>query len=69
MKHTNLVLDEQQLEKAVSLGGHRTYSDAVNHALAEYVRLKTLSGIQRYAGSNIWEGDLGRMRDDSHVPR
>jgi hypothetical protein len=69
MKRTNLVLDEQQLEKAVLLGGHRTYSDAVNHALAEYVRLMTLSGIYRYAGSNIWEGDLSRMREDSDVSR
>jgi len=68
MKRTNLVLDEQKLEKAVLLGGHRTYSDAVNQALAEYVRLKTLAGIYRYAGSNAWEGDLSTMRNDQNVP-
>jgi len=69
MKRTNLVLDEQKLEKAVQLGGHRTYSDAVNHALAEYVRLKTLSGIYRFAGADVWQGDLSAMRDDANVSR
>jgi len=38
MKRTNLVLDEQLLEEAVRLGGARTYSQAVNEALAEYTR-------------------------------
>jgi len=67
MKRTNLVLDEEQLHEAVRLGGHRTYSDAVNQALAEYIRLKNLSGIYDYAGKRIWHGNLSKMRDRKNV--
>jgi hypothetical protein len=38
MKRTNVVLDEQLLEKARRASGQRTYSAAINEALAEYVR-------------------------------
>lgn len=69
MKRTNLVLDEKCLEQAVRMGGHRTYSDTVNRALEEYVRLKTLAGIYRFAGSNIWQGDLAQIRKDENVSR
>lgn len=67
MKRTNLVLDERKLDMAMQLGGHRTYSDAVNQALAEYVRLKTLAQIYHYAGSGIWQGDLNTIRENKSV--
>ncbi|GAB4426770.1 MAG: hypothetical protein OHK0011_08410 [Turneriella sp.] len=51
----------------MQLGGHRTYSDAVNQALAEYIRIKTLGTVYRFAGSDIWQGDLPAMRDDENV--
>jgi Arc/MetJ family transcription regulator len=34
---TNLVLDEELINAAKRLGGHRTKREAVNQALAEYV--------------------------------
>ena len=38
MKRTNVILDEELLEKARRASGQRTYSAAINEALAEYVR-------------------------------
>ena len=56
MKRTNLVLDEQLLEEAVRLGGARTYSQAVNEALADYTRRIKARKILQLAGCGLWEG-------------
>jgi len=64
MKRTNLVLDEQLLEEAMRLGGARTYSHAVNEALAQYTRRIKARTILRLEGSGLWEGDLAEMRAD-----
>ena len=64
MKRTNLVLDEQTLEETLRLSGERTYSKAVNLALAEFVRRARAGRIFQLAGSGLWEGDLSAMRDD-----
>ena len=58
MKRTNLVLDEQVLERAEAVSGLRTYSEVVSAALREYVRLKTYAEIDQFASSGAWEGDL-----------
>jgi putative antitoxin of VapBC-like toxin-antitoxin system len=64
MKRTNLVLDERLLEDATRVLGAKTYSAAVNTALAEVIRLKKLQEIPRFFGTNIWEGELAEMRGD-----
>ncbi|MGA3234664.1 MAG: type II toxin-antitoxin system VapB family antitoxin [Bryobacteraceae bacterium] len=64
MRRTNLVLDEQLLEDATHALGAKTYSAAVNTALAEVIRLKKIQQIPHFFGSNIWEGDLAEMRGD-----
>ena len=69
MKRTNLVLDEQLLEEAVRLGGARTYSQAVNEALADYTRRIKARKILQLAGRGLWEGDLAEMRADRTGPR
>jgi Bacterial antitoxin of type II TA system, VapB len=65
MKRTNLVLDEHLLEDATHILGAKTYSAAVNTALAEVIRLKKLEQIPHFFGSRIWEGDLTEMRGDA----
>jgi len=65
MKRTNLVLDEHLLQEATQVLGAKTYSTAVNTALAEVIRLKKVLSIPRFFGRGIWEGDLGGMREDS----
>ncbi len=78
MKRTNLVLDERLLEEATRLSGERTYSRAVDRALAEFVRRARAGKILELAGAGLWEGDLAEMRRDApprrrggakHAPR
>lgn len=64
MKRTNLVLDEKLLEEATRLSGHKTYSGAVQMALADWVRRHRARQILDFQGSGVWEGDLAAMRGD-----
>jgi Bacterial antitoxin of type II TA system, VapB len=64
MKRTNLVLDEKLLDEATRVLGVKTYSAAVNLALAETLRVKKILEIPRFFGSGLWEGDLSAMRED-----
>ena len=71
MKRTNLVLDERLLVQATQVLAAKTYSAAVNTALAEVIRLRKIQSIPHFFGSGIWEGDLSQMREDRqpHVRR
>ena len=64
MKRTNLVLNEETLEKATRLMGAKTYSDAVNRALEEMIKLIHLRGLLDLMGKDIWSGDLAEMREE-----
>jgi len=64
MKRTNLVLDEKLLESAFSLFGSKTYSEAVNEALKEAIKLRKIRDIPAFFGRGLWEGSLGEMRRD-----
>jgi Arc/MetJ family transcription regulator len=70
MKRTNLVLDGEILEEAKRLLGTKTYSDAVNQALAEAVRRKKMHGLRELFGSGVWAGNLSEMRSEptEHQP-
>jgi Arc/MetJ family transcription regulator len=69
MKRTNLVLDEELLDQATRLSGEKTYSGAVNRALADFVRRIRARQILELAGSGLWEGNLADMRRDALQPR
>lgn len=62
MKRTNLLLDEHVLEEAKAATGSKTYSDAVNLALRELVRVRRFAKVDQFANSDVWQGDLARMR-------
>jgi hypothetical protein len=64
MKRTNLVLDENLLNEATRVLGVKTYSAAVNLALAETLRVKKVLDLPSFFGSGIWQGDLSEMRED-----
>ena len=64
MKRTNLVLDEQILKEATRELGLKTYSATVNYALKEALRMRKVAGLAEFHGSNLWEGDLAKMRAD-----
>ncbi len=64
MKRTNLVLDAELLDRATRLLGVKTYSAAVNLALAEVLRLRKIQSLPQYFGQGLWQGDLQEMRED-----
>ncbi|MBS0618962.1 MAG: type II toxin-antitoxin system VapB family antitoxin [Spirochaetes bacterium] len=62
MKRANLVLDEKLLEKTVQASGKKTYSEAVNEAMRQYVQKKAFTQIFSLEGSGAWQGNLNRIR-------
>ena len=64
MKRTNLVLDPELLDQVTRLLGVKTYSAAVNLALAEVLRLRKIQRLPQFFGQGFWQGDLGEMRED-----
>lgn len=65
MKRTNLVLDEHLLIEATRLLGEKTYSATVNRALRDAIQLHRMKGITHFFGTDVWEGDLSKMRKDT----
>jgi Bacterial antitoxin of type II TA system, VapB len=65
MKRTNLVLDPELLDQARRLLGVKTYSAAVNLALAEVLRVRKIQSLPLFFGKGLWQGNLGEMRDDA----
>ena len=64
MKRANLVLDAELLDQVTRLLGVKTYSAAVNLALAEVLRLRKIQGLPQFFGQGLWQGDLREMRED-----
>ena len=64
MKRTNLVLDAPLLESAKLELGAKTYSDAVNLALKEVLRVRKIQALPQFFGQGLWHGDLSEMRED-----
>jgi Arc/MetJ family transcription regulator len=69
MKRTNLVLNEELLERATQVLGAKTYSSAVNTALEEVIRVRKIQSLPKFFGAGIWEGDLAEMREDRKPAR
>jgi Arc/MetJ family transcription regulator len=64
---TNLCLDDDLVNQAKKLGGHRTKREAVNEALREYVDRRKRRGLLDLFGTVDWDPDYdhkaGRSRD------
>ncbi len=61
---TNIVIDDQLMSKALSLGGFKTKREAVEKGLALLIQLKEQEKIKKYRGKLKWEGDLEAIRSD-----
>jgi Arc/MetJ family transcription regulator len=48
---TNLAIDDQLLEEALRVGGHRTKKDTVNEALREYIQRRRQAKIVKLFGT------------------
>jgi hypothetical protein len=69
MKRANLVLDPDLLEQITRVLGVKTYSAAVNLAMAEVLRMRKIQSLPQFFGRGLWQGDLGQMREDSAIER
>ena len=59
------MLDETLLAEAVRLSGAKTYTDVVSAALEDLVRRIKARRMLEFAGTGLWEGNLGEMRRDA----
>jgi Arc/MetJ family transcription regulator len=62
MGRTNIVLDDELVDKAKSMTGIRTIRELVHHALRELLRHKRQRDLIKLRGRIDWEGDLDEMR-------
>jgi Arc/MetJ family transcription regulator len=70
---TNLALDDQLINDAVKLGGHKTKREAVTAALQEYVKSKRRLGILELFGKvefdPAWDYKAARRRGNRRIPK
>ncbi|MCW5977169.1 MAG: type II toxin-antitoxin system VapB family antitoxin [Bryobacteraceae bacterium] len=66
---TNLAIDDRLIGEAVRLGGHRTKKDAVNAALAEYVRRRKQQRILSLFGTIDYDPNYDYKRERTAKPR
>ncbi len=62
MKRQNLMIDENLLHEAKKMLGLSTFSETVNLALAEAVRVEKIKKMSALFGKIKWEGNLDEMR-------
>lgn len=59
---TNIVIDDQLMNDALSATGLTTKKEAVEEGLKMLVKLHKQSNIKKFRGKLKWEGDLDEMR-------
>jgi len=61
---TNIVIDDDLMNQALTLSGFRTKKETVEEALRLLISLRSQARIRNFRGKLKWEGDLGQMRTD-----
>ncbi|MHC9544402.1 MAG: type II toxin-antitoxin system VapB family antitoxin [Vulcanimicrobiota bacterium] len=59
---TNIVLDDELVDKAMKYTGIKTKKELVNFALKELLNRRERKSILRLEGRLHWEGNLNDMR-------
>ena len=62
---TNIVIDDQLMNKVLQLTGLKTKREAVELGLKTLIRLANQENIKSLRGKLNWDGDLDTMRSDS----
>jgi Arc/MetJ family transcription regulator len=60
---TNIELDDTLVKKAMDLTKISTKRALINKALEELIKSNTRKGMLKFIDSDIWEGDLKKMRE------
>jgi len=61
---TNIVIDEELMQKALKASGARTKREAVEMGLRTLLQLNAQAQIRQLRGKVQWAGDLATMRTD-----
>lgn len=61
---TNIVLNDELIEKGMRYTGIKTRRELVEYALSELIKRKERKEILSLKGRLHWEGDLTQMRRD-----
>ena len=59
---TNIVLDDELIERARRLTGLKTKREVVHEALRTLIRLHEQAEVRALRGKLTWEGDLHQQR-------
>ena len=59
---TNIEIDDELMEAALSVSGVRTVREVVAQALEAFVILKEQEKLRELRGKLVWDDDLDRMR-------
>lgn len=62
---TNIVIDEQLIQEALQLTGHKTKRKVVDESLKLLVKMEKQKQIRSLRGKLSWEGELEAMRRDA----
>ncbi len=61
---TNIVIDDELMNRVLEITGIRTKREAVEMGLKALLRLEQQEQIRDYRGKLHWEGDLDQLRAD-----
>jgi Arc/MetJ family transcription regulator len=61
---TNIVIDDDLIKEAMTLGKIKTKREAVEAGLRLFVQIKRQEQIKSLRGKLKWDGDLEKMRLD-----
>lgn len=61
---TNIVIDDDLIDRVMKLTGIRTKREAVELGLRALLKLKKQESIRSFRGKLDWQGDLDNMRTD-----
>ncbi len=61
---TNIVIDDDLMERALKATGLKTKRAVVEAGLRKLVQLEEQAKIRDYFGKLAWDGDLDKMRRD-----
>ncbi len=59
---TNIVIDDDLIDKALKVSGLRTKKAVIEQALEMYVKIRNQGKLKRFRGKLKWEGNLNEMR-------
>lgn len=62
---TNIVIDDELMEKALHVSGLKTKREVVEEGLRLLIQLNQQEHIRKFRGKLKWEGSLEEMRLDN----